>query len=130
MINYSIYSYYCYYTIANNLNYILYNLNFSTIIIILGTITGELHNGWIDVQWDHGGSNSYRMGAEGKYDLRLAPNYDPDLVKSTTLTTSTTCQQLSPTSSIAVTNTTDSIVAKGSVSASNMMFPGIYSLIN
>lgn len=21
--------------------------------------------------WDHGGSNSYRMGAEGKYDLRL-----------------------------------------------------------
>ncbi len=23
--------------------------------------------------WDHGGSNSYRMGAEGKYDLKLAP---------------------------------------------------------
>jgi E3 ubiquitin-protein ligase HECTD1 len=107
---------------------LLYNI--IIIVIILGTITGELHNGWIDVQWDHGGSNSYRMGAEGKYDLRLAPNYDPDLVKSTTLTTSTTCQQLSPTSSIAVTNTTDSIVAKGSVSASNMMFPGIYSLIN
>ncbi|XP_049940581.1 E3 ubiquitin-protein ligase Ufd4 isoform X3 [Schistocerca serialis cubense] len=37
-----------------------------------GTVTGELHNGWIDVTWDHGGSNSYRMGAEGKYDLRLA----------------------------------------------------------
>ncbi|XP_053597850.1 E3 ubiquitin-protein ligase HECTD1 isoform X1 [Microplitis demolitor] len=36
-----------------------------------GSITGELHNGWIDVTWDHGGSNSYRMGAEGKYDLRL-----------------------------------------------------------
>lgn len=30
-----------------------------------------MHNGWIDVTWDHGGSNSYRMGAEGKYDLRL-----------------------------------------------------------
>ena len=43
-----------------------------------GTITGELHNGWIDVTWDHGGSNSYRMGAEGKYDLRLAPTYDPE----------------------------------------------------
>ncbi|MCL4123041.1 UNVERIFIED_CONTAM: hypothetical protein GTU68_018940, partial [Idotea baltica] len=28
-----------------------------------GTITGELHNGWIDVTWDHGPSNSYRMGA-------------------------------------------------------------------
>ncbi|XP_029035831.1 E3 ubiquitin-protein ligase HECTD1 isoform X8 [Osmia bicornis bicornis] len=36
-----------------------------------GTVTGELHNGWIDVTWDHGGSNSYRMGAEGKFDLRL-----------------------------------------------------------
>lgn len=41
-----------------------------------GTITGELHSGWIDVTWDHGGSNSYRMGAEGKYDLKLAPGYD------------------------------------------------------
>uniref|UniRef100_A0A8D8T0U6 E3 ubiquitin-protein ligase n=1 Tax=Cacopsylla melanoneura TaxID=428564 RepID=A0A8D8T0U6_9HEMI len=38
-----------------------------------GTVIGDLHNGWIDVAWDHGGSNSYRMGAEGKYDLKLAP---------------------------------------------------------
>ncbi|XP_014233753.1 E3 ubiquitin-protein ligase HECTD1 isoform X8 [Trichogramma pretiosum] len=36
-----------------------------------GTVTGELHNGWIDVTWDNGCSNSYRMGAEGKYDLKL-----------------------------------------------------------
>lgn len=43
-----------------------------------GTVTGELHNGWIDVNWDSGGSNSYRMGAEGKYDLALAPGYDPE----------------------------------------------------
>ena len=28
-----------------------------------GTITGELHNGWIDVTWDHGGSNSYRYSS-------------------------------------------------------------------
>ncbi|XP_046388843.1 E3 ubiquitin-protein ligase Ufd4 isoform X5 [Ischnura elegans] len=41
-----------------------------------GTVTGELRNGWIDVTWDHGGSNSYRMGAEGKYDLKLAPGFD------------------------------------------------------
>ncbi|KAK7791453.1 hypothetical protein R5R35_010932 [Gryllus longicercus] len=41
-----------------------------------GTVTGELHNGWIDVTWDHGGSNSYRMGAEGKYDLKLASGFD------------------------------------------------------
>lgn len=43
-----------------------------------GTVTGELHNGWIDVTWDHGGSNSYRMGAEGKYDLKLAS--DPEAI--------------------------------------------------
>ncbi|CAG9766512.1 unnamed protein product [Ceutorhynchus assimilis] len=41
-----------------------------------GTVTGELHSGWIDVTWDHGGSNSYRMGAEGKYDLKLSPSFD------------------------------------------------------
>ena len=49
----------------------------------VGTVTGELHNGWIDVTWDHGGSNSYRMGAEGKFDLKLAPGYDPELLTST-----------------------------------------------
>ena len=27
--------------------------------------------GWVEVTWDHGGSNSYRMGAEDKYDLQL-----------------------------------------------------------
>lgn len=37
-----------------------------------GVVTGEIHNGWIDVKWDHGVRNSYRMGAEGKFDLRLA----------------------------------------------------------
>lgn len=28
--------------------------------------------------WDHGGSNSYRMGAEGKYDLRLSMMSESD----------------------------------------------------
>ncbi|GBP81615.1 E3 ubiquitin-protein ligase Ufd4 [Eumeta japonica] len=37
----------------------------------LGTVTSDLHNGWVDVRWDHGGRNSYRMGAEGKYDLKV-----------------------------------------------------------
>ncbi|XP_053677617.1 E3 ubiquitin-protein ligase Ufd4 [Anopheles nili] len=37
-----------------------------------GTVIAEIHNGWIDVKWDHGMRNSYRMGAEGKYDLKLA----------------------------------------------------------
>ena len=35
-----------------------------------------LLEGWVDVQWDKGGSNSYRMGAEGKFDLALAPHSD------------------------------------------------------
>ncbi|KAG9336359.1 hypothetical protein JZ751_002706 [Albula glossodonta] len=38
--------------------------------------------GWIDVTWDAGGSNSYRMGAEGKFDLKLAPGYDPESAPS------------------------------------------------
>lgn len=42
-----------------------------------GMVTGELRNGWIEVQWDHGGANSYRMGAEGKYDLQLAEDPQP-----------------------------------------------------
>ncbi|XP_070495105.1 E3 ubiquitin-protein ligase Ufd4 isoform X2 [Chironomus tepperi] len=55
-----------------------------------GTVTGEIHNGWIDVKWDHGLRNSYRMGAEGKYDLKLSnsdnlPNFD---ISSSTSTTS------------------------------------------
>ncbi|CAG0885275.1 unnamed protein product [Cyprideis torosa] len=40
-----------------------------------GTITGEIHHGWVDVTWDHGGSNSYRVGAEGgKYDIKPIPS--------------------------------------------------------
>lgn len=33
-------------------------------------------DGWVRVLWDHGISNSYRMGKEGKYDLKLAPGLD------------------------------------------------------
>ncbi|CAH1402584.1 unnamed protein product [Nezara viridula] len=44
-----------------------------------GRIIGELgEDGWIRVQWDNGSANSYRMGKEGKYDLRLA---DPPLAE-------------------------------------------------
>lgn len=39
----------------------------------LGHVIGELgDDGWIRVQWDTGSTNSYRMGKEGKYDLKLA----------------------------------------------------------
>lgn len=37
--------------------------------------------GWVDVTWDSGGSNSYRMGAEGKFDLALAPSHDPEKLR-------------------------------------------------
>lgn len=32
--------------------------------------------GWIDVNWDFGGFNFYRMGVEGKYDLVFVLGYD------------------------------------------------------
>ncbi|XP_041862098.1 E3 ubiquitin-protein ligase HERC2 isoform X2 [Melanotaenia boesemani] len=39
----------------------------------LGRVIGELgEDGWIRVQWDTNSTNSYRMGKEGKYDLKLA----------------------------------------------------------
>ena len=38
-----------------------------------GRVIGELgDDGWIRVQWDNGATNSYRMGKEGKFDLKLA----------------------------------------------------------
>ena len=38
-----------------------------------GRVIGELgEDGWIRVQWDNGSTNSYRMGKEGKYDLKLS----------------------------------------------------------
>ncbi|XP_053679051.1 probable E3 ubiquitin-protein ligase HERC2 [Anopheles nili] len=38
-----------------------------------GRIISEIgEDGWVRVEWDNGSTNSYRMGKEGKYDLRLA----------------------------------------------------------
>lgn len=34
----------------------------------------------MEIQWDHGGANSYRMGAEGKYDLELSEDPAPSPV--------------------------------------------------
>eukprot|EP00053_Salpingoeca_punica_P020085 m.207429 g.207429 ORF g.207429 m.207429 type:complete len:2206 (+) comp17789_c0_seq4:215-6832(+) len=36
-----------------------------------GTVQSPPRNGWVDVKWDSGGVNSYRMGAEGSFDLRI-----------------------------------------------------------
>ncbi|XP_045543165.1 E3 ubiquitin-protein ligase HERC2 isoform X2 [Salmo salar] len=39
----------------------------------LGRVIGELgEDGWIRIQWDTSSTNSYRMGKEGKYDLKLS----------------------------------------------------------
>ena len=49
----------------------------------MGTVIGELgDDGWIRVKWDTGSTNSYRMGKEDKYDLKLAepqPLFDSDI---------------------------------------------------
>lgn len=43
-----------------------------------GRIVGELgEDGWVRVEWDTGTTNSYRMGKEGRYDLRLARSPSP-----------------------------------------------------
>ncbi|KAG6464463.1 hypothetical protein O3G_MSEX014531 [Manduca sexta] len=43
-----------------------------------GRVIGELgEDGWVRVAWDAGGTNSYRMGKEGKYDLKLARSPSP-----------------------------------------------------
>ncbi|XP_052829652.1 E3 ubiquitin-protein ligase HERC2 isoform X3 [Octopus bimaculoides] len=46
----------------------------------VGRVICELgEDGWIRVQWDTGSTNSYRMGKEGMYDLKLAqPPQMPD----------------------------------------------------
>ncbi|XP_070578127.1 E3 ubiquitin-protein ligase HECTD1-like isoform X6 [Ptychodera flava] len=79
-----------------------------------GTVTGELHNGWVDVTWDHGGSNSYRMGAEGKYDLQLAPSHVP-------ISESTLVGRLTKVAKLDTTSTTPSSVAKGVTTASTLV---------
>jgi hypothetical protein len=43
-----------------------------------GTVIGEINNGWIEVIWDNGLFNFYRMGFESKNDLALAPSHDFD----------------------------------------------------
>ncbi|XP_076284957.1 E3 ubiquitin-protein ligase HERC2 isoform X1 [Lasioglossum baleicum] len=39
-------------------------------------------DGWVRVQWDNGNTNSYRMGKEGKYDLKLAEPTTPPATDS------------------------------------------------
>ncbi|XP_038637323.1 E3 ubiquitin-protein ligase HECTD1 isoform X2 [Scyliorhinus canicula] len=83
-----------------------------------GTITGELHNGWIDVTWDAGGSNSYRMGAEGKFDLKLAPGYDPDSAPSPKPVSSTVSGTAQAWSSLVKNNCPDKMAATAPGSSS------------
>ena len=35
---------------------------------------GRVDSGWVNVRWDHGEGNSYRVGANGKYDLMIVPD--------------------------------------------------------
>ena len=74
-----------------------------------GTITNIINNGWVDVVWDNGSSNSYRMGAENKFDLKLSPNYNPDSSLNST--------KISLKSSSS-TDTTDSSNAKSNLTSS------------
>ncbi|CAH0390181.1 unnamed protein product [Bemisia tabaci] len=43
-----------------------------------GRVIRGLEDGWIRVRWDNGATNAYRMGNEGKFDLKLASNSAPE----------------------------------------------------
>ncbi|KAK5970210.1 E3 ubiquitin-protein ligase hecd-1 [Trichostrongylus colubriformis] len=47
-----------------------------------GKIVGCVENGWVDVMWDNGYTNSYRFGADGRFDIQRVSG-------RTSLTTST-----------------------------------------
>jgi hypothetical protein len=83
----------------------------------LGTITGTLHDGWVDVTWDGGTSNSYRMGAEGKYDLQLA-NPDDLPLTSVSSPVTTSADNISATASSAPPSVTLSVAATSKCSSS------------
>ena len=51
-------------------------------MVMVMMILWILWSGWVDVTWDAGGSNSYRMGAEGKFDLGLAASQDQDRLRA------------------------------------------------
>ena len=42
---------------------------------VISDTIGE--DGWVRVQWDTSSTNSYRMGKDGKYDLKLAEPHIP-----------------------------------------------------
>ncbi|XP_043553998.1 E3 ubiquitin-protein ligase HECTD1 isoform X5 [Chiloscyllium plagiosum] len=87
---------------------------------LYGTVSGVCEDqlGWIDVTWDAGGSNSYRMGAEGKFDLKLAPGYDPDSAPSPKPVSSTVSGTAQAWSSLVKNNCPDKMVATAPGSSS------------
>lgn len=43
----------------------------------LGTVVaGDSNDFWVSVEWDGGGTNTYRWGADGQYDLEIVDNED------------------------------------------------------
>ena len=50
----------------------------------LGTVISEPDpDSWVDVKWDAGGSNNYRWGADGKYDLEVVSEGDSSSGRTT-----------------------------------------------
>jgi hypothetical protein len=59
----------------------LLNTSLCLLLLLKGTIIGDLNNGWIECIWDNGTFNYYRMGAENKYDLRVTTSSSYDQTK-------------------------------------------------
>ena len=67
----------------------------------------------MDVKWDAGGSNSYRMGAEGKFDLALGPSHDPEKLRFAKAEMTTPQQQKNKNSATAATSSATPTTASG-----------------
>ena len=71
-----------------------------------------MFTGWIDVSWDSGSSNSYRMGAEGKYDLTLASTNEAEkIIQRKNSTSSKSEQSVSTTSDAAAKPPTPAVTS-------------------
>ncbi|KAK3734839.1 hypothetical protein QZH41_011760, partial [Actinostola sp. cb2023] len=61
-----------------------------------GMVTAELQNGWVEVSWSNGTSNSYRMGADGKFDLKLTDGLEPSSSSASQVTSTLVVTQDRP----------------------------------
>ena len=86
---------------------------------LTGTVTAlDCSNpGWIDVRWDSGIANSYRMGAQNRFDINISPNIPGETPTTTPATTPTTAATTGATAATANVATTAATTSSGQTSS-------------